>query len=356
MPRPKFFRDPVHVQLRFDDVSLEDSPKDLLGSGRESWLLRKLIDSSEFQRLRFVRQNGLANLVFHGAEHTRFTHSLGVSHLAGLMYDSIVRNCSEASSQDDRLLIATAALLHDIGHGPFSHTMEEILRGIGKEFDHEDMTVRYINEATAVNGPLCQVDQSLPGLLTKFFDKSTRDDDNWRYRIVSSQLDADRLDYLLRDAMFSGIRGASFDLDRIIDMLYHHDGKSIALEIGALEAVESYLFTLDHMYRAIYYHHAVRAATQGLLSAIKRAVQLHIEDRYAIPSIYPSGLNPFQELLEHGSGISIESYSRLSEFQLWQYLEIWRDSEDVTLADLSSRILERRLFKTIIERSPLWCP
>ena len=111
MSRPKFFRDPLHLQMRFDATDLEKGPpsKEQLPE-RVSWILQKLIDSKSFQRLRFIRQNGLANLTFHGAEHTRFTHSLGVMHLAKIMYERICRNMSEKEDCDTKLQTCVAAL------------------------------------------------------------------------------------------------------------------------------------------------------------------------------------------------------------------------------------------------------
>lgn len=125
MARPKLFRDPVHGQIRFEDVDLrQPAPTDGGWSKRGNWLLRKLIDTQEFQRLRFIRQNGLANFVFHGAEHSRFSHSMGVAYLAHEMHDRIVRNMGEQPDEQWELSLGAASLLHDIGHGPFSHTLE----------------------------------------------------------------------------------------------------------------------------------------------------------------------------------------------------------------------------------------
>ena len=313
MSKPKFFRDPVHLQLRFENVPLSDTPRRLTKTGRRSWLLRNLIDSPDFQRLRFKRQNGLTNLVFHGAEHTRFTHSLGVSHLAGLMYECIARNCSQKIDQDEQTIIMTAALLHDIGHGPFSHAMEEVLGGIGKDFKHENMTIRFIKEDTAVNKFLCQYAKSTVTQIIQFFDKAYKQQDNWKFKIVSGQMDADRLDYLMRDRLFSGVRGATFDIERILDLLYQYDEKSIAVKIQALEAVEKYLFALDQMYRTIYYHHAVRAATQNLISIMKRVAYLFYNgDTQIIPSAYYDRSKSLEDLFKNGEDISLLNYGRLT--------------------------------------------
>ena len=340
----------MHLQLRFEDVPLTDQPPsaDAGEAGRRSWLLRSLIDNESFQRLRSIRQNGLTNLVFHGAEHTRFTHSMGVCHLAGVMFEKIKRNCSEEQDEITQTAVMAAALLHDIGHGPFSHAMEEVIRGIGKDFDHEKITVRYITEASSsIHKILLKYSDDLPAILERFFDKAKREENSWVYRIVSSQIDADRLDYLLRDQLFTGVLGSEFDLERILDLMYHRNDGSIAVEIGALEAVEGYLFTLDQMYRTVYYHHAVRAATRCLTSAIKRAVSLHLDgDKSIFPPIN-GGDSHLASLISLGEQIELSKYDCLGDFAIWQHFDFWKDSGDEILADLSSRVRKRELFKTI---------
>ncbi|MCB8821924.1 HD domain-containing protein [Microvirga rosea] len=347
MARPKFFRDPIHQQLRFEDVDLNAACPAGPFPKRMSWLLRRVIDDPAFQRLRFVRQNGLANLVFHGAEHTRFTHSLGVSYLAQTMFERICRNNNIVGAEDDELRTVTAALLHDIGHGPFSHTMEEILGEANVNFHHEAMTLRFIQDPqSSIHKLLVQVDQQLPKLLTPFFDKAARQKDHWSYKVVSSQLDADRLDYLQRDATFAGLRGHGFDLERILDLLSTDDDKRIAVERGAIESIEAYLVTLDQLYRAVYYHHTVRAATKMLTSLFRRAVNLYKSGDKQILRAGGDDI-PLKALVDHGQAIDLAIYARFSEFHLWHLMDTWRDHKDPIIRELSSRLLERRLFKTL---------
>jgi uncharacterized protein len=347
MARPKFFRDPVHIQIRFEDVNLGGECPSAPSVATQSWLARKIIDCPIFQRLRFIRQNGLSNLVFHGAEHTRFTHSLGVCHLAEIMHDRICRNTG--TQQDDLIKLSTVigALIHDVGHGPFSHTMEEILTENGVAFDHEKMTLRYILEPESqIHRLLHGVDPELPPRLAKFFDKTLRDEDHWSYKIVTSQLDADRLDYLHRDALFAGLRGHGFDLERILDLLSVHEGKSIGVERGALEAIEAYLVTLDLLYRGVYYHHAIRAASKMLTSLFRRAVKLHTDGDSTLFS--PHGHHsPLRYLVEEGESIELARYSELNEYQTWYLIDYWKSHADPIVSELASRLLERRLFKTI---------
>lgn len=355
MAKPKFFRDPVHVQLRFENVDVaSDCPGRGDGESRRSWLMRRIIDSREFQRLRHIRQNGLANLVFHGAEHSRFTHSMGVAYIADEMYARIIRNCGEDSDSDKRLTLCAAALLHDVGHGPFSHTLEDIVRSVGIDFHHETMTTRIVLENSEINGILCDVDSALPEIIASYVDKSRRSEEHWCYRIVSSQLDADRIDYVHRDSLHAGIKGHGFDLARLLDLLYHEENR-IAVERGAIEAVEAYLVTLDQLYRAMYYHHAVRAANFVLTSAMRRAVDLHRNGAaWIFPNLQGDNRHPMCDLLDQGERIDVSKYIQLKEFHIWSLLEDWQLCEDSVLSEMSTRVMKRELFKTIVlPQSPL---
>lgn len=344
MSRPKFFRDPIHLQIRFDPVDVREELPATGSEARQSWLLRNIIDSNDFQRLRLIRQNGLANLVFHGAEHSRFNHSMGVMYLARTMYGCIIRNMGEQRVDSDEIAVVAAALLHDIGHGPFSHTMEEVLKELSIDFHHEAMTTRFLLEDGSINKLLKNVDRTFPEAVAAFIDKKRRPADNWKYKIVSSQLDADRLDYLLRDAYFCGLKGHGFDHHRILDLLQHHDNTQIGIEAGALEAVEAYLVALDQLYRSIYYHHAVRAANRLLTSTIKRAVFLARDGDKVV--LGASGA-PFRELIKAGKSVDLGLYSRLGEHHIWALIDNWRDHKDKTLKDLSTRLLGRNLPKTV---------
>lgn len=129
MGQPRLYRDPIHRQIRYERSKGSEKPEP--GNRRLGWLLQKLIDSYEFQRLRHIRQTGLAHLVFHGAEHSRFSHSMGVAFLAEQMFLHICRNMDEEADDGDLLATCAAALLHDVGHGPFSHALEDALRSAG---------------------------------------------------------------------------------------------------------------------------------------------------------------------------------------------------------------------------------
>lgn len=347
MTRPKFFRDPVHLQIRFEPVDISADPAALGDEQRLSWVLQKLIEAPEFQRLRGIRQNGLANLVFHGAEHSRFSHSMGVAHLARTMFERLCRNSSVQEDAYDKLQVGAASLVHDVGHGPFSHTLEEILKENGIPFHHEEMTRRFISEdESQISGVLRSIDDALPKLVCEFFDKE-RPADHWKYRIVSSQMDADRLDYTQRDALFAGVRGHGFDIERLLDLVFIHEN-SLAVDRGAIESVEAYLVTLDHLWRSIYYHHAVRSATKMVTSLFRRAMWLHRNGDKTIFPNRPGGEHYLARLIKDGGGkVPLPVYGRLSDATLWELVDWWSDSEDRVLNDLSRRLSSRRLFKSV---------
>lgn len=343
MGRQRFFRDPIHGQLRFERVDLTAAPPKEDREGRRiSWVVQKLVDSPEFQRLRQIRQNGLTSYVFYGAEHSRFAHSLGVCHLAREMFDAITRNTDAELDLDCRLRTICAGLLHDIGHGPFSHLIEEVLKEAEVKFDHEVMTTRIILEDTKVNRVLKEVDPALPEIIAPYIDKERRDPkaDHWSYRIVSSQLDADRLDYLHRDAAGAGLIGHGFDLPRLLDMLEHVEGTRIAVDRRGIAAVEAYLVVLDQMYRAVYFHKTIRSASHLLSGVLRRAFELF---KGGDKSIF--GDNPVRALFEQGHEISLRDYVRITESHVWALIDRWSDCRDKVLSDLASRVLERRLLK-----------
>ncbi len=354
MARPRFFRDPIHGQIRFNRLVLDSDFSGIDPGNAEDqigWLLPNLINCKAFQRLRHVRQNGLTNLVFHGMEHSRFSHSMGVSFLACQMYERIVRNSSLEQDPQRQLAVATASLLHDIGHGPFSHTIEEALNDSHPEkrkwFNHEVMTSRILTEDEEINGKLRAVSDTFPSYVAAYIDRSQRPEDHWTYRLISSQLDADRLDYLMRDTKQAGLQTHGFDLYRLLDMLFFWKGR-VVVDRHATEAVEAYLLTLEHVYKTIYFHHGVRGASVLLGSILKRAFVLHQEGDASVFSDSNGGpTNPLRALMEKGEAMEIGEYIRLGEFHVWHLVENWQYSRDAILSDLSRRLMQRQRFRSM---------
>jgi hypothetical protein len=333
--RPKLFRDPVHNIIAFD----QNDPVERV--------LFELVQTRAFQRLRRVRQLGFANLVYHGAEHTRFTHSLGVVHVARLMFDAL----GDRWGEEARMEVLAAALLHDTGHGPFSHAIEKVT-----DVEHEEYTQQLIDDpSTDVHQVLASVDDSLPSRVAAYFGprdavpperQALRD-------MVSSQLDADRLDYILRDGLATGVKIGVFDFERIKTMLetYRAEGDEegaeadrvrLAVSHRAREAVEGYLMARFHMFKQVYLHGAVRAAEKMLEAVLRRAEALHAQGRTfeELPS------EPLRRLLV-GERLDSESFVNLDDMDVWTALKAWRRDDDPVLSSLSGGLLDRELYKPI---------
>lgn len=213
------------------------------------------------------------------------------------------------------------------------------------------MTLRIIEDnSTEVHRQLIQIDSQLPSLLAPYIDKKHRKEDHWTYKLVSSEMDADRLDYVLRDAHMAGLAGTRYDLERILRMLSRHPDQpsQLAVDRRGTEAVESFLLALDQLYRAVYFHKAVRAATVLLKSILKRAINLYREGTNDLfPRQLNSELHPLELLFSKGMTIELHQYLRLGEGHIWAIIDRWREHADPILRDLSDRLIKRQLPKTI---------
>jgi uncharacterized protein len=234
MARNKVFRDPIHRNIEFDH-----------GYGPDALALR-LLATPEVQRLRHVRQLALASQVYHGAEHSRFSHTLGVTDLARRMYRNAVLNCGDPVTDEAMAVVTASALLHDVGHPPFSHAVEAIL-----DVDHEELTVRAIYDETAVRTTL--LDFGGEAFVETIASHITGDSDQATASVISSQLDADRMDYVLRDGYHAGVPNSQFDVDRILQMS-HIDESGLVFDYRATTAIEGYFIARYHLYLQLYYH------------------------------------------------------------------------------------------------------
>lgn len=232
----KYVRDPIHGYVGMTDVE------------------KRVIDTWPVQRLRGIRQLSVASITYPGGDHTRFSHALGVMHVAGQIADSL-RSGIEISN-DEWQLVRLAGLLHDIGHGPFSHSYEEVLvkyRGL----NHEQMGKEVIEKselADALKG--CGFE---PKDITKLtFGKETKGK-RYLHQITASQVDADKLDFLVRDSYFTGVEYGRIDISRLVQAM-EVCGGDVAIDLKALYALEAFMIARYEMFLAVYYHHAVRAA------------------------------------------------------------------------------------------------
>src|SRR4029079_3201754 len=251
----RIYRDPVHniIRLRTDN--------------REGELMMRLIDAPEFQRLRRIKQLGLGLYTYQGAEHSRFTHSLGAFHLMSRVLDRLSEKYS--INEDDRTAARAAALLHDVGHGSFSHVMEKVLG-----LHHERWTVEAVlSEATEIGQLLRSHSPELPGKVAAIIEGKFQP--AALAQLVSSQLDVDRMDYLLRDSLMTGAKYGIYDLEWIINALAIDEAADrIYVEARGLYAVEEYLQARYYMFRQVYFHRTLRSAEAALRSIIRRALRM----------------------------------------------------------------------------------
>jgi uncharacterized protein len=311
----KVFKDPVHHSVYVQDPTV--------------W---KLIDTPEFQRLRRIRQLGTSYLTFHGAEHSRFSHSLGVYEITRKIISQFERNGYADWPQEERLVSLCAALLHDVGHAPFSHSLEQVFGT-----DHEKWTCEILLGDTGINRVLREADQGLPERIASVICKTY--EQPIVVSLVSSQMDADRMDYLLRDSYFTGVHYGTFDLDRILRVLRPYKGRIVVKESG-MHAVEAYLMSRYQMYWQVYFHPVTRSSEIVLRSIFKRARKLH-ESGYPFAFLLPPVRRLFDGILTVGD------YLELDEAMVQTSFGQWIREKDPILSDLCKRFLNRHLYKYI---------
>jgi HD superfamily phosphohydrolase len=332
----KYFRDPIHGSIAFD----KDREK----------LILDLIDTREFQRLRRIRQLGALFMTFHGAEHTRFTHSVGVAWMARRIFDALGAAGQIAlrprAAGRARLVSIAAALLHDLGHGPFSHLYEKVFGNRR----HEEWTRLLVRNQRGEVGRLLRR-AGIAGEVLAVYDRAYRP--AFVSDIVSSQLDADRLDYLLRDSAMTGVAYGRYDLDWILTnlRLARRGGKGdLRLCLNGTKgyhAAEQFVIARYLMYQQVYYHKTGRAAERMIRAALQRLVDAH-EETGSFPDPCPA---PIRRLVETRGDPGVADFLRLDDWLFLTSFQEWslapRRAVDPVLRDLCDRITRRRLFKTV---------
>jgi HD superfamily phosphohydrolase len=317
------YRDPLHNIISLDEAVADDR------------LIVELIDSLEFQRLRWIKQLGLAMFTYQGAEHSRFTHSIGVMHLMTRALDLL--GSHHKISDESRVVGRAGALLHDLGHGPFSHVIEKVFG-----FHHEEWTCRIVlDENTEVNHWLSRFDSSLPEKLASLYKHSYSP--SFISQLVSSQLDCDRMDYLLRDSLMTGAKYGMFDSEWVLHALrIDEQSDRVYVEAKGLYAVEEYLQSRYYMFRQVYFHRTLRSAEAVLVATLNRARALldRGELRFRMPD------SPLEKLLM-GQVVTTAEYLQLDDTDLTFHLKQWSREQDAVLADLAGRFVARRLFKAV---------
>lgn len=293
-------------------------------------LIWAVVNTPEVQRLRRIRQLGPAYLTYPGGEHSRFSHVLGTYEVVRRLLQAFAREQQGLSPARGRLAMV-AGLLHDIGHGPFSHALEPLWGP-----SHEEWGAKILTDArTTLHQVLADSDPSLPRQVADVLLK--RHPDHLVTSMVSGQLDADRLDYLRRDALYCGVDYGQFNLDRILRVVQPL-GDRVVVKATGLQTVEAYLLARYFMYGQVYFHPVCRSAEVVLRQVMARARALAAQGRA------PWAPPPLAAWLA-GGVLTVPEYLGLDDSHLMVALQAWRTSEDAVLADLAARMLDRRLFR-----------
>lgn len=291
-------------------------------------VIKRLIDSFLFQRLRRIRQLSGVQMVFHGAEHSRFSHSLGVYEIANRFLT--VPDIKIALDERKQLLFLCAALLHDIGHGAYSHAFEDVF-----EVDHESIGAQLILEDKELRNILDSVDDRF----AKDVSSILRKEKNYPLieQLISSQLDVDRLDYLERDAYFTGAAYGHIDVDRLIRVLYIRNGQ-VVFKLSGIHAIENYLIARYHMYWQVYYHPVARAYEVNL-----EKIYLRVKDLLLQGHPFLANVDPLRNVIENPK--DLKNYVQMDDFYMNGLIASFTQSSDGILRKLAGDFLNRKIWK-----------
>ena len=304
-------------------------------------LLYDIVEHPLFQRLNRINQLGLASVVYPGARHTRFQHSLGAFHLTSeailnLQQKGIFIFESEAEA------VEAAILMHDIGHGPFSHVLENtLIHGIS----HEEISLMMMEKINkALNGQLNLAISIFKGNYPK----------NFLHQLISSQLDMDRLDYLRRDSFYTGVTEGNIGSARIIKMLNVIDD-SLVVEQKGIYSLENYLTTRRLMYWQVYLHRTCVAYEKVLVNMLNRAKQLVRQghDVFASPALHYFLCNDVDASWFSNHPETLAHYEELDDSDIWSAMKAWKHDSDKILSTLATDMLDRRIFKVEVHEEPI---
>ncbi|PWL24351.1 MAG: phosphohydrolase [Fluviicola sp. XM-24bin1] len=320
--KKKIFNDPVYGFISISQEFIFD-----------------IIEHPYVQRLRRIKQLGMTHLVYPGALHTRFHHVLGAMHLMSKAIATIRRKGHDISDKEEEAALL-AILLHDIGHGPFSHALEhDIVTGV----HHEDISIFFMERLSE------EFDGRLDLALEIFQNRYPK---KYLYQLVSSQLDMDRMDYLNRDSFYTGVSEGKIGSDRIIEMLNVVDG-NLVLEEKGIYSIEKFLVARRLMYWQVYLHKTVVAAEFMLIHVLRRAKELTQSgtEVFASPALKYFLVNnvtadDFKQKPE-----VLDLFAQLDDFDIMGAIKVWQFHEDKVLSTLSRRMIERKLFKIKVSKS-----
>lgn len=319
----KIFNDPVHGFITISNP-----------------LILQVLDHAYFQRLRRIAQLGLTNYVYPGAIHTRFHHALGAYHLMKQALLSLREKGIEITDEEEEGA-CLGILMHDIGHGPFSHALENaIIKGV----HHEEISLFFMHRLNEeFNGRLSLAISIFTGTYHKKFLHS----------LISGQLDVDRLDYLIRDSFFTGVSEGVISHDRILNMLDVHDDTLVVEEKG-IYSMEKFLISRRLMYWQVYLHKTVLCAEMMLIKAMERAKELaakgkelHSGKALKYFLYHNFSANDFEQ-----NKLILDYFSKLDDFDILSALKFWSEEDDMILSTISKAILNRNLFKVTSQDKP----
>jgi len=316
----KIINDPVHGFIRIPHEILFD-----------------VIEHPYFQRLRRIGQTGLLNLIFPGATHTRFHHALGAMHLMFTALETLKQKGVKISEEEEKGAML-AILMHDIGHGPFSHALESMLMD---DWHHEKLSLLLMNKLNEeFNGQLSMAIEMFQGKYhRKFFNQ-----------LISSQLDVDRLDYLKRDSFFTGVSEGNINTQRIISMMNVCEEGELVIDAKGIYSIENFLTARMFMYWQVYYHKTSALAEFLLVKILERAKYL-ISQGVELPAT-----DNLKYFLYRGKSAAtaedIERFTKLDDNDVIQAMKEWQNSEDFVLSYWCRCVIQRNLPKTIISSHP----
>ncbi|MCX2573794.1 HD domain-containing protein [Pedobacter sandarakinus] len=305
-----------------------------------SALVYDVISHSYFQRLRYIKQLGMTHLVYPGALHTRFHHALGAMHLMGLAIE-ILRSKGHIITEGEEEAAILAILLHDIGHGPFSHALEHsLVSGIM----HEDISARLMQNLNHhFQGKLTHAIEVFNGTYPKKF----------LHQLISGQLDLDRMDYLNRDSFFTGVSEGVISFDRIIKMFNVFDDNLVIEEKG-IYSIEKFLIARRLMYWQVYLHKTVIAGEMILVKILERAKELSAagDDLFAAPSLAHFLKNDINQRNFFSSQENLAHFTNLDDQDIYAAVKVWVKHPDKILATLCEMLTSRNLYKVEMSNEP----
>ena len=313
----RIFHDPIHKEIVFD------------ASKPEELMIMELIDTVAFQRLRRIKQLGAASLLFHGAESSRFTHSIGVFCIARKIYKRLIE--SKSSFCENKFVLYGAALLHDLGHGPLSHTSEAIF-----DHNHEEWSQNLVQNYSPINSILKKYDSELPKQISELFE-SKQIFSNPLKTLISSEIDCDRLDYLLRDSYNTGTRYGLVDLERIISALTFSPDGNIAIKPKGVIAIEHFLVLRNIMYRTIYNHRINEISTWILEKIIHTIKNKYEKNIWLDKSLY--------KWIFCSAKVDFEDFIRNDDITFFYHLIRWKDESFEPLSTLCRMFIDRDFLK-----------